>query len=413
MRALITVVGLLACFAGFGICERAGRARVLINQRKDAALLPATNKAVRLSHSDPETHYARAMVLWRMQRFPEAIKEYEIVVRLRPGDYVPWLDLGSARDRNGDLGGALMAFKEGVRLAPYYGEPRWELGRLLLKAGRRDDAFVELRQAAMNDPRRVPDIIDLAWQTSGGDARAVQQAVVPGTAHARLTLARFLVEHGKTTEAIELFRGTSDSSSEDRRPLLTALLTARKFTEAYEVWSSGQPERQNGFGSVDNGGFEEPITLKDPGFGWQLADDQQTVRVALDISEPHTGRHSLRIDWNGLSDTQTTTVSQLVLVEPNSRYRLSFAARCQELLTVALPVVTIIDAGDDKKTVMLQSRAIPKGTSGWQQYSGEFTTAETTRAVLVRIHRENCSTPPCPAFGHAWFDDFSLTKLSQ
>ena len=415
MRRLITTVGLVACFSAFGVCEQAGRARLLINYRKDAALLPATDTAVRLSPSDPETHYARAMVLWRMQRFPEAVKEYESVVMLRPGDYVPWLDLGSARDRSGDADGALMAFKEAVRLAPYYGEPRWELGGLLLRFGRTDDALIELRQAATSDPGRLPDIIDLAWKTSGGDPR-VPQAVIPKTAQAGLTLARFFVEHGKYGEAIELFRSTSGTSSKDLRPLLTALLTAKRFTEAYEVWASsretGSEESHHRIATITDGSFENNINLDDPGFGWQPANNLQTLHISVDTNEPYVGAHSLRLDWNGNSDPSRPVISQLVLVEPRTRYRLKFAARSRDLLTVGLPIVTVIDAGDDKQSVVLvQSKALQGGTTGWQDYIMEFTTAENTDAVVISLRRESCATDQCAILGNLWLDDFQLERL--
>ena len=387
----------------------------MINYRKDASLLASTDEAVRLSPSDPETHYARAMVLWRMQRFPEAIKEYENVLALRPLDYVPWLDLGSARDRNGDQDGALTAFKEAVRLAPYYGQPRWELGGLLLKTGHRDEAFVELRRAAMSDPTLLRGVIDLAWETYRGDARAVQQALIPETTQARLTLAHFFVEHGYATEATELFRSTSDTTQEDRRALLTALLADRRFTEAYEVWTvgreSGGKEIRSGIGSITDGSFERDISLDDPGFGWQLASNLQVVRLSLDTNEPHTGTYSLRLDWSGDSNPSTPVVSQLVLVEPKTRYRLSFAVRTKEMLTIGLPMVTVADGGGDDGPVLAQSKAFPRGTSGWQDYTMEFTTAETTSGVHINILREDCKMVPCPILGQAWVDDFSLERL--
>lgn len=415
MRPLIAAIGLVACFLGFGICQQAGRVRLLVNHRKDASLLPSTDKAVRLSPSDPETHYARAMVLWRMQRLPEAIKEYEKVVMLRPGDYVPWLDLGSARDKSGDADGALMAFKEAVRLAPYYGEPRWELGRLLLRAGRRDDAFVELRQAAISDPTRLPDVVSLVWETLRGDARAVQLALALETAQARMTLARFFVEHGEFREAMELFRSASGISNRDRRPLLTALLIAKRFAEAYEIWASGREagsvERHHGTATITDGSFEEDISLDDPGFGWQLANNLQGLRISLDTTEPHTGAYSVRLDWNGNPDPSTPVISQLVLVEPTTRYRLTFAARTKELLTIGLPFVVVIDASDKKESVLTQSKGLQGGTTGWQDYITEFTTSENTGAVVISIRREACPTPECAILGSLWLDDFLLERL--
>ena len=386
-----------------------------INYKDDAGLLASINEAIRLSPLDPEVHYARALVLWRMEQLPEAIREYESVVALRPRDYVPWLDLGSTRDNNGDEEGALSAFKEAVRLAPHYGLPRWELGNLLLRMGQRDGAFTELRRAAMSDPKLLPDVIDLAWEAYRGDAQAVQQAIQPQSPQARLALAHFFVNHEKTTEAMDLFRSTSGTTVKDRHALLTALLAARRFTEAYEVWVSGRDagSKQNPrvISAITDGSFESDINLDDPGFGWQLASNLQAVRLSLDTNEPHTGAYSLRLYWSGDSNPSTSVVSQLVLVEPKTRYRLSFAVRTQEMLTIGLPMVSVADAGGDDGPVLAQSKTFPRGTSGWQDYTIEFATAETTSGVRITIRRETCNMVPCPILGQAWVDDFSLERL--
>jgi len=386
-----------------------------INYKDDAGLLASINEAIRLSPLDPEVHYARALVLWRMEQLPEAIREYESVVALRPRDYVPWLDLGNTRDNNGDEEGALSAFKEAVRLAPHYGLPRWELGNLLLRMGQRDGAFTELRRAAMSDPKLLPDVIDLAWEAYRGDAPAVRQAIQPQSPQARLALAHFFVNYEKTTEAMDLFRSTSGTTVKDRHALLTALLAARRFTEAYEVWVSGRDagSKQNPrvISAITDGSFESDINLDDPGFGWQLASNLQAVRLSLDTNEPHTGAYSLRLYWSGDSNPSTSVVSQLVLVEPKTRYRLSFAVRTQEMLTIGLPMVSVADAGGDDGPVLAQSKTFPRGTSGWQDYTIEFATAETTSGVRITIRRETCNMVPCPILGQAWVDDFSLERL--
>lgn len=418
MRPVIAAISLVACLLGVWVCGRAGRARLLsnhINYKDDAGLLASINEAIRLSPLDPEVHYARALVLWRMEQLPEAIREYESVVALRPRDYVPWLDLGSTRDNNGDEEGALSAFKEAVRLAPHYGLPRWELGNLLLRMGQRDGAFTDLRRAAMSDPKLLPDVIDLAWEAYRGDAQAVQQAIQPQSPQARLALAHFFVNHEKTTEAMDLFRSTSGTTAKDRHALLTALLAARRFTEAYEVWVSGRDagSKQNPrvISAITDGSFESDINLDDPGFGWQLASNLQAVRLSLDTNEPHTGTYSLRLYWSGDSNPSTSVVSQLVLVEPKTRYRLSFAVRTQEMLTIGLPMVSVADAGGDDGPVLAQSKTFPRGTSGWQDYTIEFATAETTSGVRITIRRETCNMVPCPILGQAWVDDFSLERL--
>src|SRR5207253_8349631 len=114
-------------------------------------------------------------------RAGEAINEYEQAARLRPRDYFLWLSLGTARDQAGDERGALAAFQESVRLAPYYAEPRWQFGNALLRAGRLDEAFAELRRAAVSDSSLLPGLVDLVWGVYGGDAFMVQQVIQPQT----------------------------------------------------------------------------------------------------------------------------------------------------------------------------------------------------------------------------------------
>jgi hypothetical protein len=104
-------------------------------------------------------------------------------------------------------------------------------------------------------------------------------------------------------------------------------------------------------------------------------------------------------------------IFQLLLVEPGTRYRLTFAARTEELVTGGLPVVVVIDASDDQNQILIKSKSLPQGTHQWETYVSEFTTRATTTGVFVKIRRDNCDTMPCPAFGHVWFDDFSLARF--
>src|SRR5207253_3321882 len=146
-------------------------------------------------------HYVRASLLARADESSEAIKEYERAASLRPEDYVLWLELGRARDRESDIEGALAAFAEAKRHAQFYAKPHWQLGNLLFRVGRRDEAFVELRIAASSDPKLLPQAVALAWAAFRGNASAVEEAIQPGTPPSRLALARFFAAHGKAVEA--------------------------------------------------------------------------------------------------------------------------------------------------------------------------------------------------------------------
>jgi hypothetical protein len=341
----------------------------------------------------------------------EAVREYEEAISLRPLDYVLWLSLGSARDEAGDTDGALVAFREAVRLAPFYAEPRWQLGNLLLRARRSEEAFAEMRAAALSQPTYLPNFIDLVWGASRGDAATVESVVRPETDSWRLTLARFFVKRGKVNEALALYRAAGSSSVEDRQSLLKELLAAKQFAEAHQVWKGGAEEKRSGETEfITDGSFESGAKVNEPGFGWQLITNSQLVRVSLDSSEPGHGSKSLLLDWRGNVDAATPALSQLVLVDAGSRYRLGFSFRTKDLTTGGPPIVVITDASA-KDAELARSAPLPKTSGGWQEQTLEFTTGQTTRAVTIKMIRQSCASAPCPVFGQIWLDGFSLRKL--
>jgi tetratricopeptide (TPR) repeat protein len=412
IRTAIAIFGLAFCLFCLWTAERAGFSRLYSTYAAKAGRLDAADAALLLTPSDPEAHVIRAALLKADDRLDEAIREYEQAAALRPRDYVLWLEVGLARDQAEDQAGAIDAFKEAVALAPDYAEPRWQLGNVLLRAGRVEEAFVEMRRAAQSNRAFLPQLIDLAWNIYNGDVVAVEQAIRPQSSAARLALARFAARHGKATDAARIFRAVESVAEEDRRAFLTELLAAREFNVAYEVWATGPGRSASHSGSgFTDGGFEEQISFDEPGFGWQVARNLATVRISIDKAQPHGGSNSLRLDWSGDSSSATQIVSQIIPVEPNARYRLRFAVRTEELVTGGLPLIAIVDAGAKDSTTLAQSEPFPPNTAPWQERSVEFVCGKETQAVLVILRRQGCSNGPCPVFGRLWMDDFSLQKL--
>src|SRR5438552_10089755 len=109
------------------------------------------DEAVIVTPTDPEAHYTRALSLVNAERLDEALGELQQATRLRPHHYYEWLDLGVTFDQLGNQEAATDAFRESVRLAPYFAQPRWQLGSLLFRQGRYQEAFVELRLGAKSN----------------------------------------------------------------------------------------------------------------------------------------------------------------------------------------------------------------------------------------------------------------------
>lgn len=411
VRRSIAVVGILVCCCGMGSGARAGLARLLADYGAATNQLGSVDEAVRWSATDPEAHHAHALVLTDMGQAAAALPEFERAVALRPDDYYLWLEVGHAREETADAAGARAAFKVAMQLAPGYAQPQWQYGNFLLRTGEVDAAFGALRQASASDALLFPAMIDLAWGAYDGQAQAVLSATQPRTDAARMTLANFFAAHREYGAALNLFRLVgSKARPEEQRALVAALLAAGEFSAAHEVWAGGSINSNGNGSSLYDGGFEREINVAEAGFGWRPFRGALTVHFGLDASEPHTGLRSLRLEYGGGFAPTTPVISQLALVKAHTRYRLSFAARTEDLVTAGLPLVLVQDAAGAGQ-MLAQANTLPRGTSAWQVYTTVFVTADTTQAVLLCIQRQNCNTAPCPIFGRAWFDDFLLEEL--
>lgn len=416
LRLGIALVVSAFLVAGIWFAGRLGFSRLLTQYGARATpdgVLEALDESVGLMPSDAEAHYVRGAILANKGDLDEAIKEYEKAVALRPKDYYLWLALGMLRDRAEDEAGAIADLNEAVRLAPYYSQPRFQLGNLLFRAGRRDEAFEQLRRAVKSRASLLPNVIDLAWGASGGDAEAVKQVIQPQTQAEYLALAHYFAKRGKSAEVIEMFSAAGRVPKRDQQQLLGELLAVRNYATAYEIWKYGRDGRlesgEQAKGRITDAGFENITTLDEQGFGWQR-NDVQAVRVSLDKDGPREGSYSLRLDWSGDSNPPVEVIDQLVLVEPQTRYRLRFAARTQDIVTGGLPLLVVTDASSKEEKVLGQSQPLPQGKSDWQEYSFDFATQEGSRVVRLNLQRRNCTDSPCPAFGHIWLDAFVLQK---
>ena len=413
-------IRLLALLIAIGLCAwtinstaRLGLSRMFMKYALVTGNPMAANIAIEMSPKDAEAHLARAAVLSLSKSPVESALEMERAVALRAADYSLWLDLGLIRDQMGDPAGALAAFDEAVKRAPFYAMPRWQRGNLLLRLGQYEAAFKDLNQAAQSNPELIPNFVDLAWNLSNGDPKAVREMVQVDSQAAHKVMARFFASHGKPQEALLEFEAAGTTDEDTRRDLINKLLGKRSFTEAYQVWSATEGVGGSGEQSsrqMFDGGFESTLSFDEGGFNWRIPRNLQAATVSSDSSQPHTGSKNLRIEFAGDSNPGTELVSQLLLVEPSRRYRINFAARSQEVVSGGLPIITLTDAGATRKRLG-QSQALSKGSGDWKVFSFEFATQPDTNGVVVSVQREGCSSAPCPIFGVISLDSFSIEQL--
>lgn len=403
------IAALLLCvFAAFA-SGRAGISRLVSEYASAAGSLEAGRRALELNPADPEAHYGYAVRLLEAGRTDEAGAELERAAELRPNDYFFWQELGRAREEGGNSLGAVTALRRAIALAPDYSQPHWQLGNVLLRSNETDQAFAEMRVAVKSDPALFPAFIDLAWGVSDGDTQFVLAHAQPQTDTERISLVQIFISHQKVEAGLSLLQSVAQISTEDRRALTANLISMQEFAAAQRVWLTGVPDADSAASEVLDGGFETSISSGEQGFGWQPTQNLQTIQVMLDPNEPQSGKRSLRLQYAGNFDTGMAVISQLVPLTAHARYRLIFAARTEQLVSGAMPVIVVSDAKSNQ--VIAQSSPLAAGTNGWQEFAVEFAAPAKSDAVAIRIQRQSCAVQPCPIFGRAWYDSFSLQKI--
>ncbi|HEX3559026.1 MAG TPA: tetratricopeptide repeat protein [Pyrinomonadaceae bacterium] len=419
LLALLAAVALAASWYAlrWGVGDTMAEYAPVSYETNPTAAFETAEAAARLAPDDPLSHLTLAR-LYRVSfdpdELPRSLAEYERAASLAPNDYLIWMEMGRARASAGDAEGGVVALRRAVALAPNYAEPRWHLGNALLRAGRADEAFAELRRAADADPERYrAQAFNLAWQVFDQNMPRVIEAVGE-TPAARAQLVRVLVGRGRLDDAVAVWSSLSApekrAQAEAGEAVARSLYEQMKYRSALQVLNeAGQAGQVASLGTISNGGFESDIGQ--PGrqfFQWQVG-PTPGAQVVLDARTAHGGRRSLRVFFNASGQVDFRNVSQVVAVEPSTRYRLTYFVRTDDLKSAATLATIVSDAASETVTLG-QSAPVPSGTNDWQQAAFEFTTGAQTGAVVVRLVRVACPEESCPIYGKIWYDDFDLQR---
>ena len=404
-------VALAALAYASAIVGRDGLSYFYVENSVSSASQVLADKAIQLNPANPDAFQARAALFQKEDQIDRAIEDLNRAVALRPGDHFLWLERGYCRYLTHDLKGAIADFRISASLAPAYAQPRWYLGNLLLEAGKTDEGFDQIRRAVASGQGYLPEAILLAADIYHGNPQAIRDAIRPQSSANRLALAQYFISHEAVSMAMELFaEAGANIDSADRKILINNLVAAKRFSEAYQLWLVDQPRKDKGSAQalINDAGFEADPEVGPPNFAWRISPTLQRVSLSREEGGRQPDSFSLRVDFNGISPVDTPLLSQILMVDPAVQYRLDFDYRSRQLVTGGPPIVAIIDSNDGQ--VLARSNPIPENHPEWSQESIDFSPGAATRAVTIMIKRSACSTTPCPAFGHAWFGNFMLTR---
>lgn len=366
-----------------------------------------------LAPDDPQTHHLAAVQLEKSfdpVDVEKALREYEIATALAPENYQFWLDLGRARDRSGDQTGAEAALRRALDLAPHYARVRWALGNNLLRQGRIEEAFAEIRQAVAGDVTFAAPAATAAWQFFDGDLGKIRSSM-GGSSQFDGALAALLARDKQYDKAMELWRqlpaaDKKTSLKDVGKNLLDNLLQGKRYRDAAFV--SGEFNgTSEAIGQVTNGGFESAVKPEGAGiFDWQIAGGLQP-QIVLNNSQKHGGSNSLLLLFNATDAKEFRSVSQTVAVEPGHNYELELFYRA-DLKTSAVFKWEVADANGIR--IAVTEPTVPK--ADWTRLAARFTVPANSEGIIIRLAREGCGQV-CAVSGSLWFDDVAIKAVGQ
>ena len=380
--------------------------------------LDAAHLAASLAPDDPLAHWRIAQVSQKtlpLDQQAAAVAEYEKAVSLSPNDYRFWMTLGTAQEQAGNAAQAEMALKRAVALAPAYSYPHWYLGNLLLRNGRYDEAFAELRLASQADPELLPQLFNVVWEIYSNDPEALKNAVGQSAA-ARASFALYLLGRKRVDDGLRLWNGLSSdekrANKDTGEKMIASLIMELRYHDAAHVWNDVMSEKQRiQMDTIFDGGFEEPVAYAgDTIFGWLVKGAAQ-MQIGIDPNKSNGGERSLRLVFGVRTNIQDINASQLVPVQPNKEFDFECYVATDKLETGSAPQIAILDANTGQ--ALGTTAMAPSGTNDWNRQGFSFKTSDKTRAVMLKIVRFTCSnedTPICPIFGSVWYDDFTLKR---
>ena len=345
-----------------------------------------------------------------------AISYYQRATSINPGSSLYWMNLADSYETVGSTSQAEQAFRKARQLYPISAEAAWRFGNFLLRQGRLPEAFQQIHDAVVSDPKLTPLAVSRCWQSTQ-NIDEILKSVLPDEWNANWGATQFFVQAREPAAAMAVWnRITADRASfsvADAFPLLDMLVETGHSEDAQIVWKQALlaariPAKTDPNGSlVWNGGFEqEPL---DGGFDWRVR-PIMGAKMGWDEQIAHSGRRSLRLDFDGSANVDFQNLSQYVPVQPATPYRFSAFFRTSDLTTDSGVRFEVRDVSRPGNPTRFTPNLV--GTQEWAEADAEFVTGKDTRVLQVVLRRLPSEKLANKIRGTAWVDDVGLVPVT-
>ncbi len=250
----------------------------------------------------------------------------------------------------------------------------------------------------------VQDALQLLHTHLGGDPSAVVAVLEPPNLAAYLD---WLMRWGMTEESLIVWQAMNRVAGPEKEIALQYahfLLNHKRITPSVDIW-----QKYTGSTGLTNPGFETSITGQ--GFDWRYWGEKDgSWELKRVYNEAVEGEYALKIKFDGQENVSFQHLYQIFAVNPQDRYRLTYAWKSRAITTDEGPFVEIV--GYDTQGLYRAGPMIT-GSNGWHEESIEFEVPADNLAAVVRLRRRTSMRFDSKIRGTVWLDNFRLEKTTN
>jgi tetratricopeptide (TPR) repeat protein len=347
---------------------------------------------------------------------PRAITDFEHAVKIDPLSQNYWMDLASAYDANGNDAAAEGAYEEAHKVYPASALADWNYGNFLLREGKDDEAYEEIRLAVHGDPDLLELAISRVWHSSE-DVNRLLDKVIPPDADSYITALDFFSKshQGKPALAVwqKLMALHQPVALNRTFIFFSELFEEDDSDDALAAWNeaataAGEPDLAvSGESLISDGYFQEAFPNGGLGWRWQ---SQPGATIDFDDSTPNAKGRSVRLDFNGGANVSISEPLEYVAVEPGRTYHFHAEIRTEQITTESGMRFLISDARHSG--LGIQSNNLT-GTTPWTSVDLDVTTLPITHYLGVELFRDPSKQFDNKLSGRVWIADMSLTPAES
>jgi tetratricopeptide (TPR) repeat protein len=327
------------------------------------------------------------------------------------------LDLATNYDETGRVPEARAAYLEAKRVYPLSAEVLWRYGNFLLRQNEIDSAFSEIRRAVELDPKRGAEAFSRCRRVVA-DPNEVLDKAIPPIFESYMDILFDLARENQIDLTLEVWARANALSGEVRPGEIAvvagALVQSDRSKDAALFWQQAAQKLPNPIppdasGSVLwDGGFESGFSYG--GLGWQFEPQIQSVQIALDKQEKHSGEQSLRIMFTGRTNISFTGVCHWVPVASGGAYQFSAWVKTKSLTTEQGVRFSLFSFVNGKGSTVSSTEL--HGDQPWTNITLPWNAPLGSHFLRVCAARSPSEQADGDIQGTAWIDDVSLTPLA-